>query len=116
MASVVETKAVALRRGNHSENLAFTGVQGEVTADLGKDNLGTDINTTVRLHNGITKGGIPMARADLLNVSSKVLAENRPLIDDSNLAYADLSNLEKSGNNLMIPTWQENFFFIRGTM
>ena len=98
MASVVETKAVALRRGNHSENLAFTGVQGEVTADLGKDNLGTDINTTVRLHNGITKGGIPMARADLLNVSSKVLAENRPLIDDSNLAYADLSNLEKSTN------------------
>ena len=98
MASVVETKAVALRRGNHSENLAFTGVQGEVTVDLGKDNLGTDINTTVRLHNGITKGGIPMARADLLNVSSKVLAENRPLIDDSNLAYADLSNLEKSTN------------------
>lgn len=98
MASLVETKAVALRRGNHSENLAFTGVQGEVTVDLGKDNLGTDINTTVRLHNGITKGGIPMARADLLNVSSKVLAENRPLIDDSNLAYADLSNLEKSTN------------------
>lgn len=100
MASIVETKAVALRRGNHSENMAFTGVQGETVVDLGYEdlngNLGTDSNTTLRLHNGITKGGIPMARADLLNVSSEMLAENRQQINDRNLAYADLSNLERT--------------------
>lgn len=98
MASLVETKAVSLRKGNHSENMAFTGVQGEVVVDLGysdeNGNLGTDVNTTLRLHNGIIKSGIPMARADLLNVSSQLLAENREIINDKNLAYADLSNLE----------------------
>lgn len=98
MASLVETKAVSLRKGNHSENMAFTGVQGEVVVDLGysdeNGNLGTDVNTTLRLHNGITKSGIPMARADLLNVSSQLLAENREIVNDKNLAYADLSNLE----------------------
>ena len=100
MASIVDTKAVSLRKGNHSENMAFTGVQGETVADLGYEdlngNLGTDSNTTLRLHNGITKGGIPMARADLLNVSSEMLAENRQQINDRNLAYADLSNIEKT--------------------
>lgn len=98
MASIVETKAVSIRKGNHSENMAFTGVLGEVTADLGYEdsngNLGTDVNTTLRLHNGVTKSGIPMARADMLNVSSQLLAENRETINDKNLAYADLSNLE----------------------
>lgn len=98
MASLVETKAVSLRKGNHSENMAFTGVQGEVVVDLGypdkNGNLGTDVNTTLRLHDGITKSGIPMARADLLNVSSQLLAENREIVNDKNLAYADLSNLE----------------------
>lgn len=99
MASIVETKAVALRRGSHSENLAFTGVQGEVTVDLGEKNLGTDVNTTLRLHNGTTTGGIPMARADMLNVSTQVLAENRAIVDDKNLAYADLSNIEVTNNS-----------------
>lgn len=98
MVSLVETKAVSLRKGNHSENMAFTGVQGEVVVDLGypdkNGNLGTDVNTTLRLHDGITKSGIPMARADLLNVSSQLLAENREIVNDKNLAYADLSNLE----------------------
>lgn len=102
MASIVETKAVALRRGNHAENMAFTGVQAEVSVDLGyedKDNnLGTDVNTTLRLHNGITKGGIPMARADMLNVSAELLAENRQIINDKNLAYADISNIETTTN------------------
>ena len=98
MVSIVETKAVALRRGTHAENMAFTGVQGEVTVDLGyidkNNNLGTDVNTTLRLHNGVTNGGIPMARADMVNVSTQILAENRDIISDKNLAYADLSNIE----------------------
>ena len=97
MASIVETKSVSIRKGNHNENIAFTGVLGEVTADLGYEdknrNLGTDSNTTLRLHNGVTKGGVPMARADMLNVSTELLAQGRELINDKNLAYSDLSNI-----------------------
>lgn len=104
MASIVETKAVALRRGNHAENLAFTGVEGEVVVDLGYPDsagtLGTDANTTLRLHNGVTKGGIPMARADLLNVSTDDLTQGRQYVNEKNLACADLSNLEKTPNEL----------------
>lgn len=98
MASVVQTTAVALRRGNTVANETFTGVQGELVVDLGADGTGTDLNTTLRLHNAITTGGIPMARGDMANVTSKALAENRPAIGDKNLAYADLSNIETASN------------------
>lgn len=95
MASIQETTAVSIRKGSTAENLAFTGTIAEVTADLGTDGTGTDINTTLRLHNGVVQGGIPIARADLTNVTTKALAKNRNLYGDSNLAYADLSNIEE---------------------
>lgn len=95
MASIQETTAVSIRKGNTAENLAFTGTIAEVTADLGIDGTGTDINATLRLHNGIVQGGIPLARADLTNVTTSALAKNRNLYGDSNLAYADLSNIEE---------------------
>lgn len=100
MTSFVETTAISLRKGDTTANSNFTGILGELTADLGYTSSGgaqgTDINTTLRLHNGVTKGGIPMCRADMRNITTKVLAENRILIDDKNLAYADLSNIETS--------------------
>ena len=98
MASYVETTVVALRRGNTTANEQFVGVQGELVVDLGSTGEGTDVNTTLRLHNGITPGGIPMARADFGNITTQALAENRDRIEDKNLAYADLSNLEKNNN------------------
>lgn len=98
MASVVKTTAVALRRGNTEANKIFTGVEGELVVDLGADGTGTDIDTTLRLHNGITQGGIPMARADLANITTRVLASGRTVLNDKNLAYADLSNLETLEN------------------
>lgn len=94
MASYQQTTSVALRRGNHAENMAFTGTQGEITADLGVSGEGTDVETTLRLHNGINAGGIAVARADLTNTTTAALAKNRNLLGDKNLAYADLSNLE----------------------
>lgn len=102
MASYVETTAVALRKGDTPANLNFTGVLGEVVADLGYEEggiLGIDINATLRLHNGVTKGGIPLCRADTRNITSQVLAENRQAFDDKNLAYADLSNIEETTND-----------------
>ena len=95
MASIQETTSIQLRKGNTAENLAFTGAIAEVSADLGADSTGTDINTTLRLHNGVIPGGIPMARADLTNVTMKTLASGRDLYGDKNLAYADLSNIEE---------------------
>ena len=95
MASIQETTSIQLRKGNTAENLAFTGAIAEVSADLGTDSTGTDINTTLRLHNGVIPGGIPMARADLTNVTTKTLASSRDLYGDKNLAYADLSNIEE---------------------
>lgn len=98
MASIQETTAVSIRKGNTAENDAFTGILGEVVADLGVDGTGVDIGTTLRLHNGVTQGGIRMARADLTNVTSKTLASSRELYGDKNLAYADLSNIEELVN------------------
>ena len=95
MASYAETTSVSIRKGNTSENQAFTGILGEVTFDSGIDGTGTDINTTLRIHNGINSGGISIARADLANTTTKAFAEKRGLYGDKNLAYADLSNFEK---------------------
>ena len=97
MASTIQTTAISLRKGDTEANLAFTGIRAELVADLGSDGTGTDLNTTLRLHNAVVPGGIPMARADLLNISTRSLAEGRStvgLADEKNLAYADLSNLE----------------------
>lgn len=97
MASVLETTAISLRKGTHLANMSFVGVLGELVADLGNGEdsaAGTDIHTTLRLHNGITPGGIPMARADMRNITTRLLAEYRTVLGDKNLAYADLSNLE----------------------
>ena len=100
MTSIVETTAVALRRGNREQNEAFVGVEGELVGDLGTPSedgtVGVAADATLRFHNGITPGGIPMARADLQNITTENLAKNRDLIGDKNLAYADLSNLAKT--------------------
>ena len=97
MASVLETTAVSLRKGNHAANLVFTGISGELVADLGNGTesaQGTDHHATLRLHNGVTQGGIEMARADMRNVTTAVLAEFREVFADRNLAYSDLRNLQ----------------------
>lgn len=97
MASYIETTALSLRKGSTDQHMNFTGVLGEVTFDTGYTTAGsvhgTDINTTLRIHNGVTKGGIPLARADFRNITTKSLAENRQYFDDKNLAYANLGNI-----------------------
>lgn len=104
MASVVETTAVSLRKGNTSECDNFTGVLGELVMCTGDSGEGTDINTGLRLHNGITQGGIVIANASMTNVNTKALARNRHLVGDKNLAYADLSNLETLYDTTAIAT------------
>lgn len=97
MASTVDTTAVALRGGDHTASLNFVGIAKELVADMGTSGDGTDATTTtLRLHNGITTGGIPMMRADTMNMSTRVLAEGRKKLGDKNLAYSDLANLEET--------------------
>lgn len=50
------TRVLQLRRGTTVQNNNFTGLPGEITVD-------TDVNT-VRIHDGQTLGGYPLARAD----------------------------------------------------
>lgn len=105
MASVLETTAVSFRKGSHAANEVFTGVSGEIVVDLGNASStasGTDINATIRMHNGITPGGIPMARADMRNITTRVLAEYREIFGDSNLAYADLHNIVTTTDAIQI--------------
>ena len=119
MASVIETTALSIRKGDHDANLNFVGILGEVSYDGGYATdgnvLGTDINTTLRIHNAVTKGGIPLARADMRNITTELLAENRQYFDDKNLAYADLKNieeLEEQDDITRVVTIFENYGFV----
>lgn len=47
--------AIQLRRGTTAQHSAFTGLVGEVTIDTDKD--------TIVVHDGVTAGGIPLAKA-----------------------------------------------------
>lgn len=47
--------ALQLRRGTTAQHSAFTGLVGEVTIDTDKD--------TIVVHDGVTAGGIPLAKA-----------------------------------------------------
>ena len=50
------SRQIQLRRGTQDEHEKFTGAPGEVTVDT--------TNNTIRVHDGQTVGGTPMARAD----------------------------------------------------
>jgi hypothetical protein len=50
------SKQVQLRRGSTTEHSAFTGASGELTIDTTKK--------TAVVHDGVTAGGIPLARED----------------------------------------------------
>ena len=50
------SRQIQLRRGTSAEHETFTGAIGEVTVDT--------TNNTLRVHDGTTIGGTPIARAD----------------------------------------------------
>ena len=47
--------AIQLRRGTTTQHSTFTGLVGDVTVDTDKD--------TLVVHDGVTAGGIPLAKA-----------------------------------------------------
>ena len=58
------SKRIQLRRGTAVENDNFTGVVGEVTVDT--------TNKTLRVHDGATIGGTPLAKANQLPEAATV--------------------------------------------
>lgn len=50
------SKQIQFRRGSESEHETFTGAIGEITVDT--------TNKTIRVHDGETAGGTPLATAD----------------------------------------------------
>ena len=88
-------KRVQLIRHNTANADAFQGKQGEVTVDLTKKEL--------RLHDGLTAGGVPHARADLANVddatastAGKMSAADKTQLDANTVK---LSGIENNANN-----------------
>jgi hypothetical protein len=57
-------KIVKRRRGSSADHATFTGSEGELTVDL--------TQKTVRVHDGSTQAGFPLARNDMSNVSNAV--------------------------------------------
>jgi hypothetical protein len=49
-------KRLQLKRGTAEKNDAFTGANGEITVDL--------TNMRLRVHDGLTPGGFPIAKAE----------------------------------------------------
>ena len=73
------TTQLQLRRGTAAQNDAFTGAEGEVTVDT--------TNKTLRVHDGTTQGGFPVARS-------------------ADTAKTDMSNLTSTGKNIGL--WCDN--------
>ena len=69
-------KIVQRRRGTTAQHSSFTGDIGEITVDL------TD--KTLRVHDGSTVTGVPLAKADMTNVANKVGITQLALSDGTN--------------------------------
>ena len=53
--------AIQLRRGTTAQHSTFTGLEGEITVDTTKD--------TLVIHDGVTAGGYPLAKASDVSTS-----------------------------------------------
>ena len=71
-----------IRRGTNTQNAAFTGAEGELSANT--------TNDSVHVHDGSTAGGFELARADFGNISTSATLTIATL----NTTNLDLTNLE----------------------
>jgi hypothetical protein len=78
------SKSVQIRRGSHESHLSFTGLEGEVTADMTKK--------TLVVHDGQSAGGHPLAREDLSNVqAARIIEKGVAKADMDNVSAADIA-------------------------
>jgi len=82
---------VQFRRGTTTQHVTFTGAVGELTINLS--------NIALRVHDGITTGGVEMARRDLLNVDGNINISN------ANVTMGNLTVLTRATlSNVRYPT------------
>ena len=78
-------RRLQLRRGSTSQHNSFTGAIGEVTVDTSKK--------TLVVHDGLTQGGIPLAKeSNVTNISNSIDSVNL-LRADKYLANQTIVNL-----------------------
>ncbi len=71
------SKQIQLRRGTAAQHSSFTGAVGEITVDT--------TNSTLRVHDGKTVGGVPLARQDM--APDYIIAWQAPTADNSYTWY-----------------------------
>ena len=92
------SRQIQFRRGTADEHKNFTGAEGEITVDL--------TNKTLRVHDGVTPGGIILARADAEPTSTTKLwisEEYTPITATRTIAVhnLNLNPLEARGDVLL---------------
>lgn len=68
------SRQIQIRRGTAAEHETFTGAIGEVTMDT--------TNNTLRVHDGVTAGGVALARADAV-APGAVIPDSYDFVIDS---------------------------------
>jgi len=94
---------VKFRRGTSVQHQSFTGANGEITVDT--------TNQTLRVHDGVTAGGIKLAKITDLGASANLQSIPSNLIPSSNVTY-DLGTAEKSWRSLYL---SGNTIYLGGT-
>ena len=86
-------RRLQLRRGSTSQHNSFTGAIGEVTVDTSKK--------TLVVHDGLTQGGIPLAKeSSVTNISNSIDSVNL-LRADRYLALQDIANMVYTSGDLI---------------
>ena len=94
---------VQFRRGTSAQHSSFTGANGEVTVDT--------TNQTLRVHDGVTAGGVKIAKYSDLGAAANLQSISSNLIPSANVTY-DLGTAEKSWKDLYL---SGNSIYIGGT-
>lgn len=84
---------VQIRRGSSNQHSSFTGANGEITYDT--------TNKTLRVHDGITAGGIKLAKIADLGASANLLSIPTSLVPSANATY-DLGTSDKRWGSLYL--------------
>lgn len=94
---------VKFRRGTSVQHSTFTGANGEITVDT--------TNQTLRVHDGVTVGGIKLAKISDLGASANLQSIPSSLIPSSNVTY-DLGTANNSWRSLYL---SGNTIYLGGT-
>ena len=94
---------VQFRRGTSAQHSSFTGANGEITVDT--------TNKTLRVHDGVTAGGVKVAKYSDISAVANLQSIPSSLIPSANVTY-DLGTAENSWKDLYL---SGNSIYIGGT-